>query len=412
MRGFLIVAEKELRDYFTGKRFIALFAVVMLLCIAGMVTGLYGYNEQLKSYKNAQASQQSDPYYQQKIVDQQNLIDDAEARGESPEYVSELKAGLHAISDPPMPSVLLFISGVSLVFMTVGALLAIVMGFNLITREKESGTLKLLLTRPTYRDSVINGKAIAGFATIVVVFGASFLITLAIMLLYNVVPGMDDLLRIIAFFIVAMLYMLLFFSISMLISTLSPSSTVAILASMGVFIFMTILLGIGGLTGALLAGPMPEQPAIIANGLHSSGDMNASSGGSSGYSIDSYGVTYYMRGYNESDPQVIAYRQAMADYDRQLKTHNQRQQQVSDVISLLSPIGNFNKLTEVIVFKYAPGQQSYASYGSYFYAYGTSKELSVLESLSYRWTYLLVFIVEIVAAFGLSYIFFMRVDVA
>jgi len=411
MKGFLIVAEKELRDYFTGKRFIALFAVVILLCIAGMVLGLAGYNEQLKSYKTAQASQSTDPYFEQRIADQQKLIDDAEARGESPEYVSELKAGLHAISDPPMPSVLLFLSGFSLVFMTVGALLAIVMGFNLITREKETGTLKLLLTRPTYRDSVINGKAIAGFATIVVVFGASFLITLAIMLLYNVVPGTDDLLRIIAFFIVAMLYMLLFFALSMLISTISPSSTVAILVSMGVFIFMTILLGVGALAGALLAGPMPEQPAIISNGIPSFEDINASSGRSAGYSMDSYGVTYHLSGYNESDPQVIAYRQAIADYNRQLKTHNQRQQQISDFISLLSPIGNFNKLTEVIVSKYAPGQQSYASYGSYFYAYGTSKELSILESLSYRWTYLLVFIVEIVAAFGLSYILFMRVDV-
>ena len=87
----------------------------------------------------------------------------------------------------------------------------------------------------------------------------------------------------------------------------------------------------------------------------------------------------------------------------------QRQQQISDFISLLSPIGNFYKLNDVIINKYTPGQQSF--YSPYYNGNGQLKELSILESLSYRWTYLLVFIVEIVAAFGLSYILFMRVDV-
>ncbi len=407
MKDFLIVAEKEIKDYFTGKRFVILFVVVMLLCIAGIVSGLNGYNEQLKNYKNAQASQSTDPYFQQMVADQQKQIADAEARGDSPEYVSQMKASLQAMTNQPMPSVLMFINSIGLVFVTVGALLAIVMGFNLITREKESGTLKLLLTRPAYRDSVINGKAIAGFATIVVVFGAAFLITFAIMLLYNVVPGTDDVARIVAFFVVAMLYMLLFFAISLLISTISPSSTVAILAAMGMFIFLTVLLAIGGIVGMMLAGPVPEMPAVMMQPLPMPIEANASSG----YSMDSSGYSYHMSGYNESDPQVIAYRQASNEYDRQLQGYYQRQQQISDIITLLSPIGNFYKLNEVITSKYAPGQQSYGYYNSYMYSYGQSKELSILESLSYRWTYLLVFMVEIVAAFVLSYILFMRVDV-
>lgn len=407
MKDFLVVAEKEIRDYFTGKRFITLFAVVMLLCIAGIVSGLNGYNEQLKYYKDYQATQATDPYVQQMIADQQKMIDDAEARGESQEYISQLKTGLQSMTNQPMPSVLLFINGIGLVFVTVGALLAIVMGFNLITREKESGTLKLLLTRPTYRDNVINGKAIAGFATIVVVFGAAFLITFAIMLFYNVVPGSDEMARIIVFFIVAMLYMLLFFAISMLISTISPSSTVAIMACMGIFVFMTILLGIGSILGSVLAGPVPEYPAILQTGLPESA-LVESNGTLSTYT-NSEGFRY-ISGYNENDPKVIAYREANEEYNRELQAYSQRQQQISDLITLLSPIGNFYKLNEVITYKYA-GQPSYMSYGPYYNSYSQSKELSILESLSYRWTYLLVFIVEIVAAFGLSYILFMRVDV-
>jgi ABC-2 type transport system permease protein len=412
MRDLLAVAEKELRDYFTGKRFILLFAVILFLCIAGVALSLNSYNEQLISYKAAVAGQSADQYHLQQIKDQQKLIDDAEARGDSPEHVGELKAGLQALTNPPMPSVLPFINGVGIVFVTMGALMAIIMGYGLITREKETGTIKLVLTRPMYRDSLINGKAIAGFTTIAVIFGASFLVILAIMLVYNIVPGSDELLRILALFLVILLYMLLFFSISLLISTVSPSSTVALLASVGVFILALILFGVGAVAGYFLAGPMPEMPATIMNGPPvPEVTANTSSGHSSGYSTGSGGVSYYISGYNESDPQVIAYRQAMADYDKELKVYYARQQQISDAISIFSPISNFYKLNEVLTSKYVPGQQSYSIYGSYFYTYGTSKELNVFESLAYRWTYLLIFIVEIIAAFGLSYMLFMRADV-
>lgn len=407
IKDMMAVAEKEIRDYFTGKRFLALFTVVMLLCIAGMVLGISSYNSQIESYKTAQASQAMDQYYQHMIMDQQKLIADAEARGESQEIIDGMRATLETMTNPPMPSVLMVFNGIGAIFVTVGALLSIVMGFNVITRERETGTLKLLLTRPTYRDSVINGKALAGFVTITTVFGAAFLITLAIMLLYNVVPGADDLARLVVLFIVALLYMLLFFGLSMLISALSPSSTISILASVGLFILATVLLGVGSIAGYMLAGPMPEYPAVMAQGLPVPENVNASSGART----DSGGFSYYMTGYNESDPQVIAYRQAAEDYDKELKAYYQHQQQISDVISLISPIGNFYKLNDVIVNKYAPGQQSYGFYGSYFYTYGTSKELNIFESLSYRWTYLLIFIAEIIAAFGLSYMLFMRADV-
>ena len=307
MKDVWVVAEKEIRDYFTGKRFIALFAVVMILCIAGMVIGLSSYNNDLKSYKDYQDSRSTDQYFQQMVADQQKLISDAETRGDSAETISQLKASLQAMMNPTMPSIMTIFNSIGVVFVTVGALLAIIMGFNLITREKESGTIKLLLTRPTYRDSVINGKAIAGIVTIVIVFGAAFLLTMAIMLLYNVVPGTDDLVRITVFFLVAILYMTLFFGIALLISTVSPSSTVAILATISMFILMTVLLGVGAIAGSLLAGPMPEYPSTLQMGLPVAAYVEQN--GTASVYPSPYG-SGYSSGYNQSDPQVIAYNQA------------------------------------------------------------------------------------------------------
>lgn len=43
-----------------------------------------------------------------------------------------------------------------------GSIIAIALGFDLITKERETGSIKALLSVPLYRDEVINGKALGG----------------------------------------------------------------------------------------------------------------------------------------------------------------------------------------------------------------------------------------------------------
>jgi ABC-type Na+ efflux pump permease subunit len=60
------------------------------------------------------------------------------------------------------PSILFIFQRMRWQMPLLGAILAIAMGFDLITREKESHSLKSLLSHPVFRDEIINGKALGG----------------------------------------------------------------------------------------------------------------------------------------------------------------------------------------------------------------------------------------------------------
>ena len=49
-----------------------------------------------------------------------------------------------------------------------GPLIGLIMGFDAINSERASGTLSRVLSQPLFRDSVINGKFLAGVVTIAV----------------------------------------------------------------------------------------------------------------------------------------------------------------------------------------------------------------------------------------------------
>ena len=68
---------------------------------------------------------------------------------------------LFVISKEPLPSFLTF-------FVFFVPIVGISLGFDAINNEKNTGTLSRLLAQPIYRDAVINGKFLAGVATIAI----------------------------------------------------------------------------------------------------------------------------------------------------------------------------------------------------------------------------------------------------
>ncbi|MEM4156431.1 MAG: ABC transporter permease subunit, partial [Archaeoglobaceae archaeon] len=73
----------------------------------------------------------------------------------------------------------------------VGGIFGIALGFDLITREKESGTLRTLLTHPVFRDEIIIGKAIAAFFAICIAVAITSLFMLgALAMRYT--PSFDE----------------------------------------------------------------------------------------------------------------------------------------------------------------------------------------------------------------------------
>ncbi len=396
MKDIMIVAEKELRDFFTGKRFLILIGIMLILVIIGILAGLQGYNSQLDQYKTQQEQNN------QMIQQQQQQIDEAIARGDSQEMIAAMQSSLENMRDmllnQYMPSFLSFFYQFYTAFNFVGAILAIVMGFDLISSERESGSLRLLLTRPTYRDSVINGKALAGVAVIAIILAAAFMVTMAVLLLSQIVPSGDDLYRIVAYFGATLLFMVTIFAVSLLVSTFSHSSKTAVLFMLGIFVFMYILGGAVSTVSNVVMGPPPQytQYPVISTPIA----MPV---------VDANGSVISMPEPTIS-PEMQAYQEAQWKYQNDSARYYSTQQQIGDISALISPMQSYSQLTNVILSKEKPYDPSETYSGSYNWM-ESRKQLTLFESLGYKWAYIVALLVILVAAFGLSYMFFMRTDV-
>jgi len=404
VKPVLIVAEKEFRDHLTSKRFLAILAILMLLAIYAMVTGMGSYNQSLEYYKQNVAS--DNPYRQETIENMQKQIQDAEARGAPAEEIQSLKNSLEYYTNPPMPSVLQVFASFAVLFSVMGMVLGVSMGFDQVSREKEDGSLKTVLSGPMYRDALINGKALGAIATLAVVMAATFLVTLAVMLLYGVVPGLEDLVRIGAFLIAALLYCTVFFAIAMMMSTAAKSSAMAVIYTIGVVFLILIFSVLSSLGGTVVAGylmgPEPEPPVYT--------------GPYTVYAAGSETITYYNgTSDNSSTPIPIPVPVPINDeYSKYMTKKYRISAQISDTLNTISPIHDFSgvfgfggtSIASVILSK----QKPYDMYSSSYWTPYT-KNISVLESLSYVWTKVLALIVEIVLAFGITYVVFMRMDI-
>ncbi|HHW48302.1 MAG TPA: ABC transporter permease [Clostridiaceae bacterium] len=210
--GLKALYRKELADHFTSKRFI-----IVLLLIA--VTGL--------------ASVYSAGMGIQDAVNQ-----------EGNEFVF---LRLFTSSGSSLPSFVSFIS-------FLGPLVGLALGFDSINGERSRGTLTRLVSQPIYRDSVINGKFLAGVTVIaLMVFSLGLVIGGMGIIMIGIPPTLEELVRIILFLVFTVVYMSLWLSVSLLFSLLFRHAATSALSVIALWLFFAIFIG-------LLAG-------LVANGL-------------------------------------------------------------------------------------------------------------------------------------------------
>lgn len=122
---------------------------------------------------------------------------------------------------PPMPS--LNPMAVSKNFINylamVGALLAMILGFTSINKERQAGTLSLILSRPVYRDQLLTGKVLGNAILLALLMGAVGLVTwLALMTIGSVALTSGELIKLALTMVMSWLYLLIFFLLAMFFS--------------------------------------------------------------------------------------------------------------------------------------------------------------------------------------------------
>ena len=210
MAEVLIVSRKEVADIFGSKRYLILFAMILILSTLSVYQGV----QYLKNNP---------------------------------------KAGFLAI-----------FSGTGFGFSFLqwmiffGPILGLVLGFDAINKEKTSGTLSILLSQPIFRDSIINGKFIAGAValTTLTVSTIGIMCGLAIPML-GFGPTFEGASRIVILSSLTVLYLAFWLSIGLLFSVIAKKTSTSMLASIATWLFFTIVINILAYLIASLIVPIP-----------------------------------------------------------------------------------------------------------------------------------------------------------
>jgi len=149
-------------------------------------------------------------------------------------------------------------------------LIGILFGFNAINSEKNSGNLSRLLSQPIYRDSVINGKFLAGITTLTIMISSIVFIIIGIGIRsIGVPPTSEEILRIFIFIIICIIYGSFWMSLALLFSVITKNIVGSILISVPIWLFFVFFWGMIAKAIADAAVPTGDQATtaqLIKNG--------------------------------------------------------------------------------------------------------------------------------------------------
>ncbi len=160
------------------------------------------------------------------------------------ETVAALQAG-GATALPPAPEIHTLTTLANLIeyVAIVGAILAVILGYDTLIAERESGGLKLILSRPVYRDQLIAGKFLGNGAVIGSLLGLVFVFNLALLALVGgITPTLGEAARLFVFTLMALAYMLIFLSLSMFLSIRMNHGASVFLVSLVVWVVFSFVI--------------------------------------------------------------------------------------------------------------------------------------------------------------------------
>jgi len=222
LHGIFTIYRKEMEDHFSSIRFLLIAALIVMVGV--IIASMVGMSMQ-----------------------------------------DELKG----VAKPNFVFLLLFTSTGKLFSFTqfigfLGPLIGIILGFDAVNRERTGRTLSKLVSQPIYRDAIINAKFLAGVTMISIVMASLVLIISGLGIrLVGVVPGADEVWRLLIYFVLSVLYISFWLGAAILFSVVFRSTATSALASLAAWIFLSFFVGLGGSFLADAVAPM-NQTADVA----------------------------------------------------------------------------------------------------------------------------------------------------
>lgn len=201
-RPFGVMVHKEIADHIRSWRFIVLIALVVLTFSASMYVSLGNI---AKAVTNA-----SDPDHQ------------------------FLYLKLLTTTDNSIPPFHVFLSFLA-------PLLGISLGFDAINAEQNSGTLTRLMAQPLYRDNLLLAKFVSALVVVSTLFCSLALLMIGGgLLITGVRMEPQELMRILGFVALTILYVAFWLSLSILLSVRFKQAATSALTAIGIWLFFTV----------------------------------------------------------------------------------------------------------------------------------------------------------------------------
>ncbi len=250
---------------------------------------------------------------------------------------------------------------VTLILKIVISVLALLMAYDVVSGEREQGTLRLILSNTTPRHQVLLGKLVAGWMTLAVPVTAAFIVGLLILLMSNAVSlGGADWLRIALMYLISLIFVGSMFNLGLLLSSVSRNSAISLVFVLFLWLVFAAILPNASANLAAQIRPIesPEQFAAklkaitdqrdqeireLARDVDSSGDQSESD------AVGAFGnglvllcnkgyMDYHRQMYPITEPCKIQCIDKLLDVKAQYLSSLMRQKQLADTLSGITPI--------------------------------------------------------------------------
>ncbi len=267
------IIYKELLDAFTSLRFTVTFALCSVVILLAMLVGIDNHRAELHQYHATEALNRANLESQ---PDYNSLAGYGLKLAKPPEVLVSLVAGVSAevsqlvhVASGQSPNslesrnesipILAVFGELDLAFIVkfVLSLLALLFAYDAISGEKERGTLKLMLANGVPRASLILGKVVGLFAALVLPLVAPLLVGLILLNLFPEVSlGGEQWLRIGLILGLCLLYVLVFFTLGLLVSARTSRASSSLLVLLAAWVLAVMIIPKAGVVLAERLSPV------------------------------------------------------------------------------------------------------------------------------------------------------------
>ncbi len=236
------IIKKEIHETITSPKFIFTFLLCSSLILLSVFTGITSYRADLKEYSTAVALNKKNLERATSDVTFANLgikinrppqvlssivsgVSEAVGRVAKVDYTYDPNLVDSKYESNPIFSIFGTLD-LAFIVKIVLSLLAILYTYDLVVGEKERGTLKLILANRVPRDRFLLGKVIGGYINLLISLVTPVILGILILLIYpDVSLSGQDWVRVGIIFLVFFLYLSVFFSLGLFVSTRSARSS-------------------------------------------------------------------------------------------------------------------------------------------------------------------------------------------